>query len=113
MNEYEFKYNGSGFTVEVSPAPFFNSMTLRAYELHSTNQDPLPASDFTSESDNPIEGSNRLLNHKCLQYFSTISKFSFDAGVTIIGDTSQIVWKTIGAIQRYQQANPAMQQASL
>jgi hypothetical protein len=127
MNEYEFEYNGSGFTVEVSSAPFLNSMTLRAYELQSTNQDSFLASDFTSESDNPIEGFNRiptlpyglnklgtsLLNHKFLQYFNTISKFSFDAGVTIIGDTSQIVWKTIGAIQRYQQANPAMQQASL
>jgi hypothetical protein len=127
MDEYEFEYNGSGFTVEVSPAPFFNSMTLRAYELHSTNQDSFLTSDFTSESENPMEGSNRiptlpyglnklgtsLFNHKCLQYFDNISKFSFDAGVTITGDTSQIVWKTIGAIQRYQQANAAMQQASL
>jgi hypothetical protein len=127
MNEYEFEYNGSGFTVEVSSTPFFHSMALRVYELHSTNQDTFLAFDFTSQSDNPMEGFNSfpslpygldklgtsLLNHKCLQYINAISKFSFDAGVTIIGDTSEIVWKTLGAIQRYQQANPAMQQASI
>ena len=127
MNEYEFEYNGSGFTVEASSTPFFHSLTLRVHELHSTNQDPFLAFDFASQSDNPIEGfkciptlpygldkvGTSLLNHKCLQYINTISKFSFDAGVTIIGDTSEIVWKTLGAIQRYQQANPAMQQASI
>jgi hypothetical protein len=125
MNEYEFEYNGSGFTVEVSSAPFFP--TLRVYELHSTNPDSFLAFDFTSQSDNPMEGFNSipslpygldelgtsLLNHKCLQYIDTISEISFDAGVTIIGDTSEIVWKTLGAIQRYQQANRAMQQASI
>jgi hypothetical protein len=127
MTEYEFEYNGSGFTVEASPGPFFHSMNLRVHEHHSTNQDAFLTSDFASQSDNPMEAFNRiptlpygvdklgtsLLNHKCLQYINTISKFSFDAGVTIIGDTSEIVWKTLGAIQRYQQANPAMQQASI
>jgi len=127
MNEYEFEYNGSGFTVEASSAPFPHSMTLRVHELLSTNQDSFLAFDFTSQSDNPMEGfssiptlpygldklGTSLLNHKCLQYINTISKFSFDAGVTIVGDTSEIVWKTLGAIQRYQQANPGMQQASI
>ena len=126
MKEREFKYIEGGFRVKVSSGPFSHSMSLIVHELHSANQDTFLVSDLTSEPDNPMQGFNSIptlqyglynfdsskLEKKCLQYIDIISKFSFDAGVTIIGDTSEIVWKTLGAIQRYKQANPAMQQAS-
>jgi hypothetical protein len=113
-------------TIKVSADPFGNIMSLPVHEIYSTDQDYLLVPDLSSEpKENMQSFATRpslaygiykrpvdYLKQICLEYINAVSKHSIGDADDIIGDTTGIIWKVLGATHRFANANPVEKEAS-
>lgn len=125
LKEKNAMFTNNHITVQLSSDPFGIWMSLDVCEIVSTSPDCflVPNMDFElngkalSVSYAPTlcfgiyNISENRLKKRILDYFNMVSKNPLDAS-EITGDTSKIVWKTLGAVFRFQQTNPIAQKAS-